>query len=84
MGKFFLVIIWGNKKLGLSVLYSNLLFDFGREFVIDELVDVIVVSDWLFGCFLYCVVGLNFRISNWKCFLIIVYFEIIIICNIIS
>lgn len=45
MGKFFSVIIRGNKKLGLSVPHSNSLSDSGRELVIDELVDVIVVSD---------------------------------------
>ena len=37
---------------------SNSLSDSGRELVIDELVDVIVVSDWLFGCFPYWTAGL--------------------------
>ena len=37
-----------NKKL-----QSNSLSDSGKELVIDELVDVTVLRDWLFGCFPY-------------------------------
>lgn len=33
--------------------HSNSLSDSGKELVIDELVDVTVLRDWLFGCFPY-------------------------------
>ena len=45
-------------KLEHIFMLSNLLSDSGKELVIDELVEVMVVIDWLLGCFPYWTTGL--------------------------
>ena len=51
-------------KLDHIFMLSNLLSDSGKELVIDELVDVMVVIDWLLGCFPYWTTGLPNSITQ--------------------